>query len=288
MRELLISIDRVLRGGSDAGKAAPWRERLRLLAASGVLLGTVYGVFMGLYGALRPQAPSLAQLAVTTLKVPLLFLLTLLVTFPSLYVLAALADFPVRFRQLLGLLLAGTVVTLALLASLGPVTGFFTLSTESYPFMVVLNVVFFAASGLAGLIFLRRALDAAVDAALTQESGAGVEDQVREAAQQAPEEKPLPPVAGPEAEGPLGPASKPPAPAGGTHRFVADRDRFSARQRTSLLFTGWILIYGTVGAQMGWILRPFIGDPALPFTVFRARRSNFFEAFLDSISQLMR
>jgi hypothetical protein len=31
----------------------------------------------------------------------------------------------------------------------------------------------------------------------------------------------------------------------------------------------WLIIYAFVGIQMGWILRPFIGDPALPTRFFR-------------------
>jgi hypothetical protein len=42
----------------------------------------------------------------------------------------------------------------------------------------------------------------------------------------------------------------------------------SPRHR-SLLWT-WIVIYAFVGIQMGWTLRPFIGDPASPVQFFRA------------------
>ena len=32
----------------------------------------------------------------------------------------------------------------------------------------------------------------------------------------------------------------------------------------------WLVIYAFVGIQMGWLLRPFIGDPNLPVSFFRA------------------
>jgi hypothetical protein len=38
---------------------------------------------------------------------------------------------------------------------------------------------------------------------------------------------------------------------------------------------------------MGWVLRPFIGSPELPFTWFRERQSNFFEAILNTLSSLL-
>ena len=39
-------------------------------------------------------------------------------------------------------------------------------------------------------------------------------------------------------------------------------------------------------AQMGWVLRPFIGDPNHHFSLFRLRESNFFEAVFHAISHL--
>ncbi len=35
-----------------------------------------------------------------------------------------------------------------------------------------------------------------------------------------------------------------------------------------MLYT-WIVIYVFVGIQMGWVLRPFIGDPRTPVQFFR-------------------
>jgi hypothetical protein len=37
---------------------------------------------------------------------------------------------------------------------------------------------------------------------------------------------------------------------------------------------------------MGWVLRPFIGSPDLPFAWFRPRESNFFEAVLHAFAHL--
>lgn len=35
------------------------------------------------------------------------------------------------------------------------------------------------------------------------------------------------------------------------------------------ILRAWLTIYSFVGIQMGWVLRPFVGDPALPTTFFR-------------------
>ena len=47
---------------------------------------------MGLYGLLRPTHATVLHVFANAVKVPLLFLLTLAVAFPSLYVFSALAD----------------------------------------------------------------------------------------------------------------------------------------------------------------------------------------------------
>jgi hypothetical protein len=53
------------------------------------------------------------------------------------------------------------------------------------------------------------------------------------------------------------------------------------------IFRVWMVLFGLVGAQMGWVLRPFIGDPNRPFAWFRPRHSNFFEAVFHSLAALL-
>ena len=52
------------------------------------------------------------------------------------------------------------------------------------------------------------------------------------------------------------------------------------------VFRCWVILFGLVGAQMGWVLRPFIGKPGLPFVWFRGRESNFFEGVWQAIVSL--
>src|SRR5207302_1107134 len=125
-------------------------------------------------------------MAYSAAKVPMLFFLTLAVTLPSLYVFNALVGCRLSFTAVLRLLIAALGVTLAVLASFGTITVFFSLCTTSYPFMVLLNVLMFA----------------------------------------------------------------------------------------------------LVGAQMGWVLRPFVGAPDAPVAFFRAREGNFFQAVADKIADL--
>jgi hypothetical protein len=262
MRRFFRTIDELLRGRltkpedlAEGRIEAPVRQ----LASVGLVLGCAYGLAMGVYATLRPEHPSVLQLVATTLKVPLLFLLTLAVTYPSLYVVSALFESRLRHAETLRLLLISVCVDLALLASLGPVTAFFTLSTDSYDFMTVLNVAFFAISGFVGLTFLRRALQSVFGVAESRPRAPAIPDAPLGSVVEAPRTTPLHPQRSRELE------------------------RQSASRR---IFTIWVLIYGVVGAQMGWILRPFIGTPEMEFTWFRHRESNFFEAFFRALGKL--
>lgn len=48
----------------------------------------------------------------------------------------------------------------------------------------------------------------------------------------------------------------------------------------------WVALYIFVGAQMGWILRPFIGNPDLPWVFFRGKGGSFVEGVLHHIQKL--
>lgn len=48
------------------------------------------------------------------------------------------------------------------------------------------------------------------------------------------------------------------------YRPLIERDK---RHRTLLRI--WLIVYAFVGIQMGWLLRPFVGDPRMPTRFFR-------------------
>ena len=158
---LLKDLDQLLRG-----------DKTRLLVQSGstetlglktcltgsVLLGLAYGLCMGLFAVMTRSPASWEQLLITGIKVPALFLLTLVVTFPSLYLFSALLGTRLRFLDVIRLLVAAITVNLCILAAFGPITAFFTISATSYPFMKLLNVAFFTIAGALGLTFLIRVM----------------------------------------------------------------------------------------------------------------------------------
>ena len=126
-----------------------------------VLLGMTYGLCMGSFSlmkevpdALRDSNGRYLQWFATIIKVPALFYLTLIVTFPSLYVFNALVGSRLTLVSVLRLLVASLAVNLAVFASLGPIVMFFSLTTKSYAFIQLLNVAAFTVAGVLGLAFL--------------------------------------------------------------------------------------------------------------------------------------
>ncbi len=219
-----------------------------------VVLAMSYGFCMGTYALFRVRGPGVWQLVASMAKVPLLFFLTLLVTLPSLYVFNALVGSRLTPTAVVRLLVASLGVMVAVLASLGPIVAFFSVSTTSYPFMVLFNVVVCGVSGVLGLMFLLQTLQrlSVLDSELPPESGTGPE--------------------------PLG-----------SHEPVSALDPLEGRvlgKHVKVVFQVWVIVFALVGAQMGWVLRPFIGHPAAPFVWFRGRESNFFQAVLQHIHSL--
>src|SRR5207253_3644966 len=108
------------------------------LLAGLIGMGAVYGVCMASFTMFQGGDQWWLQMVATGLKVPALFLLTLFVTFPSLYVFNALLGCSLSFTTLFRLLLAVLGVTMVVLASVGPIIAFFAVSTQSYSFMLLL------------------------------------------------------------------------------------------------------------------------------------------------------
>jgi len=260
----LKELDELLRGSkTEAELLAQGASHLRLrpYAVASVALGLVYGIFMGLYAVLSREDPCYMQMVATAVKVPALFFLTLVVTFPSLYVFSALLGLRLPPLDTLRVVMAAIAVNLTVLASFGPITGFFTLSTTSYAFMKLLNVFFFAVSGVIGLGFLLsmlRRLEGKRDPAPDQESAAGERVQLSNSAGEASPQ--------------------------GCLLFLTSPARH-ATART--VFTVWLFLYAAVGAQMGWVLRPFIGHPDMEFTWFRSREANVFIDILRTLERLL-
>jgi hypothetical protein len=255
MEHAIKDLDRLLRG--DATRLANLRRGAIEVNESGLpllicLLGVFYGLCMGCFAMSNHDAAfALLQTVAVMAKVPALFLTTFLVTFPSLYVFNALVGSRLSLHSLWRLLLATLAVMLAVLASLGPIVAFFAFSTKSYPFMLLLNVSVFALSGFLGLKFLLHTLHRLT--IVLYESAPSYSDALEENA-------------------------------GALDKHETHNMSGAVRQ----VFTIWIFVFGMVGAQMSWVLRPFLASPShQTFVLFSARESNFYTAVFGALRSLL-
>ncbi len=263
MEHALRDLDRLLRG--DATRLAALKQG-KIEVEEGKLpwivlaLGLFYGLCMGCFALFnKPFADAWLQAMASMAKVPVLFGATLLVTFPSLYVFNTLVGSRLTLQSVWRLLLSSLAVMMAVLASLGPIVGFFSISTTNYPFILLLNVAIFSLAGFLGLKFLLHTLHRLT--MVLYESKA-----------------PTIPVV--DSNGPSVGGAKPP----GAIEAVDER-AMGANVRQ--VFAAWVLVFGMVGAQMSWVLRPFISNPDRPFVAFSPRESNFFAAVFEAIVRLM-
>ena len=114
--------------------------------------------FLALYGAVMGSTHSLWQALSSAVKLPLLFLATLVVCSPTLYFFNVLFGSNQSLTQNIALTLTAITVTAVLLVSFAPIVMFFLLTTSQYQFFKLLNVAVFAVSGSMGVLFLSQGM----------------------------------------------------------------------------------------------------------------------------------
>jgi hypothetical protein len=181
--------------------------------------------FFALYGAVMGSSNSALQALCSAIKLPILFLITLIICLPTLYFFNLLFGSRLTLPQTLALILTSISVTAVLTLSFAPISLFFWLTAPHYQFFKLLNVAILTLTGFFGLTFLVSGMD-----------------------------------------------------------HVQQEDRRMAR---GLILWMWIFVYGFVGTQMAWTLRPFLGAPEAPFQVFRHLESNFYVNVAESIWEIL-
>ncbi|MGC4833044.1 hypothetical protein ACLQ3D_00925 [Micromonospora vinacea] len=300
----------------------------RMLTSSAIALAC-YGAVLGFF-----HSPLMAL--TSALKLPLLFLVTLAICLPTLYLFNLVFGARLSVRQSLALVMVAITVTSMLAVAFAPISLFFLITANDYGFFKLLNVAILTLSALVGLRFLTSGMQVLNDHGLLAPEAANATVDVPANAptpvQAVPAAVPVgaTPVAaaaaGESAEPvavPAGvalaeltangavttapapaqvPAQWPGQPAGASFPpgmlppgYVAQRpgDGRTARRgeptqrpaSMTLLYI-WILLFGFVGTQLAWTLRPFFGDPGQDFAFFRSIDGNFYAEILRTIANL--
>jgi hypothetical protein len=253
-----LIIERFLRDRESVWRQIKQEHRLnaligQMLRSSAItLIG--YGAVMGA-GASNPLLQGLAS----AIKLPVLYLLTLAICLPTLYLFNLLCGGRLSARQALALSLSAITVSSGLTLAFAPVAIFFLITASSYHFYQLLNVAILTLTGVVGLQFLV--------------SGVRSMNMLDRA------DEPEPDVARPSELIELSDEERKQA----LRRPVA-----APRSVNMALLYFWLGLYGFVGTQLGWTLRPFFGDPTQPFLLFRAIEGNFYLGVLEAIAGLFR
>jgi hypothetical protein len=205
-------------------------ERIQLNTKISALLFCSFCCF-SIYGAIIGSFHSLNQALASAIKLPALYLLTLIVCLPALYIFNVLFGSNKTIAQHFTYVLSAAAVISLLLCGFAPVILFFLITIspkEDYSFFLLLNVAVFTLTGIFGVSFLYQAMR-------------------------------------PEA--------------------VSDED-LNVHLRSNILRL-WLILYGFVGSQLGWTLRPFFGSPTDQFQWFRPREGNFLTGVWNALVSML-
>lgn len=120
------------------------------------LFGFIYGLVMGSYH-------SFIQAFVAGVKVMILFITTLIICFPSFYIVQLVLGSKLTFRQMSKIVLSGFVLSSTITLSFVPVIIFFLITGNNYHFLQLLHVAIFMFAGIFGIKLIIDALKYACD-----------------------------------------------------------------------------------------------------------------------------
>jgi hypothetical protein len=198
--------------------------------------------FLAIYGAIIGASNSWMQSLSSAVKLPALYLITLIICLPTLYFFDILFGSTLAFGQYAALSLTTVSVISVLLFSFAPIVLFILVSIHDYLFFQLLNVAIFSFTGIIGVKLFYQGMQSLTKIAANSETKSEIEDI---------------------------------KPEYGNQKM---RDR---------LLQSWLILYGLVGSQLGWTLRPFFGAPSEPFQLFRRIEGNFYAQVFRAVLTLM-
>jgi hypothetical protein len=274
----LLIIERLLRDRDGV-----WRQiiderglgtmSLRMLASSSLSFA-LYGVVLG-------ASHSWAQALTSFAKLPLLFLATLAICLPTLYLFNLVFGARLSVMQAVTLILVPITVTAVLTLAFAPISLFFLITSNSYAFFKLLNVAILVLTAVVGLRFLTAGMTAfnAHQVEVARAAEALVATEAKEPALVAAAPAPAPPV------------EHDVLPRGAWQHYSppprADQLPAGQRPASMTLLYIWIALFGFVGTQLAWTLRPFFGSPDEPFALFRDVNGTFYADIFTTIGRLI-
>jgi hypothetical protein len=281
-----------------------WREVVeeRGLGRLTLRMLTTSVLSLAAYGAVLGASHSLAQAGMSAAKLPLLFLATLAICLPTLYLFNLIFGARLSMMQAVTLIMTCITVISVLALAFAPISLFFLITADNYSFFKLLNVGILVLAALVGLRFLTSGMTRLNQyqelVALQAAKAVDEEEAARLAAAHAlaaPVEAPatIPATIPAQVEpgngtGAIAVLPKPPAVGFQPVATFGTPSPTSPQYRpTSMtLLYIWIALFGFVGTQLAWTLRPFFGSPDEPFQIFRNIEGTFYQDIFRTIGHL--
>jgi hypothetical protein len=276
----LLVIERILRD-----RQGVWRQLVEdrdLPRLVGQMLASTV-LALAVYGAVLGSFHSAAMAGTSAVKLPLLFLATLAICLPTLYLFNLVFGARLSVRQSLALVMVALTVTAMLALAFAPISLFFLITAPDYQFFKLLNVAILALSALVGLRFMTDGMRVLNQHGLLAPAAPAPAEVLAE------EKVPAAVGAGNGATPAAQPAQPVQVPLGYVLQPIHKPAPVKAPGQTppsmTLLYI-WILLFGFVGTQLAWTLRPFFGSPGRPFSLYRQIDGNFYAEIFKTISHL--
>ncbi|MFW9996029.1 MAG: hypothetical protein ACFFD4_28570 [Candidatus Odinarchaeota archaeon] len=152
----LFLFERILRNKEEFYTALIEKKGLTAITRDAALSITIFGALYGATMGVWSWEP--LQIAFSSLKVPLLLLISIVVVLPSFYVVNLTMGGRYSFLQLTALFLSSFSIATTILLAFVPVNLFFMITsprdTDSYFFMVLLNLIIYGFGGLISIVYL--------------------------------------------------------------------------------------------------------------------------------------
>ncbi|MGB3298428.1 MAG: hypothetical protein WBA76_09175 [Phormidesmis sp.] len=129
---------------SDVRNGVKLETKIASLLVASSFFFSVYGAIIGSYGGGL-------QIISSAIKLPALYLITLIICIPTLYFFDILFGSKLDFKQYVTMALTSVSVISVLLFSFAPVVLFFLISVKGYNFFLLLNVLIMAITGGVGV-----------------------------------------------------------------------------------------------------------------------------------------
>ncbi|HKO34315.1 MAG TPA: hypothetical protein VJY85_11265 [Candidatus Limnocylindria bacterium] len=273
-----LLIERILRDRAGIWRQIAEERGLKTLTAKMLLSSTLS---LAAYGVVIGAGNGLLQAGASAAKLPLLFLATLAICLPTLYLFNLLFGARLAMMQTVALIMVTITVISVLSLAFAPISLFFLITAHNYPFLKLLNITILILTSIVGLRFLTSGMAALNSIQMSAQLASGQAALADSPAPVSPALPSAPPVAMSGVAVQTAPA---PAPILVGNRLIVPGQPVERPASMTLLYI-WILLFGFVGTQLAWTLRPFFGSPDEPFQWFRNLDGTFYEDVARTIAQ---